>query len=99
MNTLKVGAVATGHYARSSFGNYLEHFSPGKSEYVTIHFFVYLFADGWLCRHHSHIFNLVISNSERVYTFIKLGVEAVIFFLTLHSSFSLLYRRKLDTAL
>lgn len=31
MNTLKVGAVATGHYARSSFGNYLEHFSPGKN--------------------------------------------------------------------
>ncbi|KRZ92423.1 Mitochondrial tRNA-specific 2-thiouridylase 1 [Trichinella sp. T8] len=31
MHTLKVDAVATGHYARSSFGRFLENFSPEKN--------------------------------------------------------------------
>jgi tRNA-5-taurinomethyluridine 2-sulfurtransferase len=34
--TEKLGfdAIATGHYAQSSFGCYLEHFQPEKSMYV-----------------------------------------------------------------
>lgn len=32
-NKLQADAIATGHYVRTSFGSYLEHFKPDTSKY------------------------------------------------------------------